>query len=151
LSAEFGSIFAIRATPGGGPRCGAARTERARVLRDKRGGGGGASQHSLFGFAPGIALVPLVGGDLVSSLLGAAGIGISGTLLALIAFALYGRKALKAGEAAGQSVRYLLVIAGALVLGLVTRVIPTLRVERAMDLGAGIVHWLVSAVGGVLA
>ncbi|WP_254831579.1 hypothetical protein [Haloglomus salinum] len=87
----------------------------------------------------------------MSSLLGAAGIGISGTLLALIAFALYGRKALKAGEAAGQSVRYLLVIAGALVLGLLTRVIPTLRVERAMGLGAGIVHWLVSAVSGVLA
>ncbi|WP_254823110.1 hypothetical protein [Haloglomus halophilum] len=125
--------------------------QRARVLRDKRGGGGGASQHTLFGFAPGIGLVPLVGGDLVSSLLGAAGIGVSGTLIALIAVALYGRKALQAGEAAGQTVRYLIVIAGVLVLGLLTRVIPTLRVSRAIELGAGIVHWLVSVVGGVLA
>jgi hypothetical protein len=151
VSFDFGPISLERATPGGGPRRGGADRQRARVVPDERGGGGGGRQQSLFGFAPGIALVPLLGGDLLSSLLGAAGIGVSGTLIALIAVTLYGRKALKAGEAAGQTVRYLIVVAGVLVLGLLTRVIPTLRVGRAVELGAGIVDWLVSAVSGVLA
>lgn len=151
MSGEIGSISARFATPGGGPRRGGARRQRARVVREGHGGGGGGEQHSLFAAGPSFVLVPLVAGDLLSSLLGAAGIGVSGTLIALIAVTLYGRKALQAGEAAGQTVRYLIVVAGVLVLGLLTRVIPTLRVSRAIELGAGIVDWLVSAVSGVLA
>jgi hypothetical protein len=148
---DFGRISLERATPGGGPRRGGPDRQRARVVPDERGGGGGGCQQSLFGFAPGIALMPLVGADLVSGLLGAVGLGISGTLIALVVFALYGRKALKAGEMAGQSVRYLLVIAGALVIGLLTRIVPTVRLGRAFELGAGLVDWVVRFVGGVVA
>jgi len=147
MTADSGPDRASGARP---RRCAAGRgpsAERARVLRDMSGGGGRGEQTRALSLSPIAAIVPVAATSLLGDVLSAVGIGISGSLLGLIVFALYGRKALRAGRLAGQTVRYLLVVAAVLVVGLLTGIVPTLRVERAVSIGGRLVDLIAGVVG----